>query len=358
MSPPTTTGGAHTVPRRPRAPTASTARADNAALADTLRELAARLELDDVEHAPRAYRRAADTIERAQRSVARLYESEGVAGLEALPGIGEHIAEALREQLETGRIARLERLRRATGVDVLGLLAVDGVGPKRLRTLWHALKVRTVADLEHAVAHHEVRDLPGFGARSEERLHDVLQLRRRGHPRIPLSRAARLAERLRADLANDPHVKDVCVAGSIRRRLSTVGDVDLVVASEDAGAVAGAFLDRAPIAGVHAKGPHRVSVTLESGVDVDLRIVEPEQFGAALLYFTGSRAHTIALRQLALAQRLRLNEYGLFRGKQKIAGRTEEEIYAALSLPFIAPEARLGGSEIRDALQSAREQGR
>jgi DNA polymerase (family 10) len=343
------------MPGRPRAPKASTARADNAALATLLRELAARLELDGIEHAPRAYRRAADTIEREQRSVAGLYAKEGLAGLDALPGIGEHIAETLREQLETGGIARLERLRRATGVDVLGLLDVDGVGPKRLRTLWQKLKVRNVADLEHAVAQKKVRGLPGFGARSEERLHDVLQLRRRGHPRMPLARASRIAERLRSDLERDPHVTDVRIAGSIRRAVPSVGDVDLVVASKDAEAVAEAFLDRVSTAAVHAKGPHRVSVTLESGPDVDLRIVEPEQFGAALLYFTGSRAHTIALRQLALAQGLRLNEYGLFRGKQAIAGTSEEEIYAALSLPFIAPEARLGGDEIRDALQSAHE---
>lgn len=340
--------------RKPRRSEVQNAQPDNAALAAALRELAARLELDDVEHAPRAYRRAADTIERERRPVARLFEDEGLAGLDALPGIGEHIAETLRELLETGRIARLERLRRSTGVDVMGLLGVDGIGPKRLRMLWQKLNVRSIADLEQAVAQKRVQGLPGFGPRSEERLHDVLELRRRGHERIALARAARIAEALRADLAKHPEVAAASVAGSVRRRVPTVGDIDLVVAASDAQAVAGAFLGRSGVASVHARGPQRVSVTLDSGIDVDLRIVPPDCLGSALLYFTGSRAHNIALRQLALAQGLRLNEYGLFRGKQKIAGETEEEIYAALSLPFMEPEARVGESEIHNALQAAR----
>jgi len=340
--------------RAPRRRDAPPAQPDNAALAAALRELAARLDLDGVEHAPRAYQRAADTIERERRPVARIFAEEGVAGLDALPGIGEHIAETLRELLETGHIERLERLRRATGVDVMGLLGVDGVGPKHLKTLWQKLKVRSVADLEHAVAQKRVQDLPGFGPRSEERLHDVLELRRRGHERVPLARAARIAEALREDLAKHPAVEAASVAGSVRRRLPTVGDIDLVVASSDAAAVAHAFLERPDVASAHARGPQRVSVTLDSGIDVDLRIVAPDCFGSALLYFTGSRPHNIALRQLALAQGLRLNEYGLFRGKQKIAGETEEEIYAALSLPFMQPEERMGESEIHAALQSAR----
>lgn len=344
--------------RGSREPATASDEFDNAALATQLRELAARLELDGVEHAPRAYRRAADTLERERRCVADLYSKEGVPGLLSLPGVGEHIAQTLRELLEDGSIARLDRLRRTTPVDVMGLLAVDGIGPKRLKTLWEELRVHSVEDLEHAVTQKSVQGLHGFGGRSEERLREALRLRRRGAEHLPLAEAAKIARRLCAALAKHPSVRDVRVAGSIRRGRSTVGDIDLVVASDDARTVADAFLGRPEIAGVYAKGPHRVSVALDSGADVDLRIVAPESFGSALLYFTGSRAHTIALRQLALAQGLHLNEYGLFRGKRRIAGETEEEIYAALSLPYMAPEARLGGSEIRDALQAARERAR
>jgi len=326
---------------------------DNASAARHLRELAARLELEGVEHSPRAYRRAADTVERERRSIAEIYSEEGAEGLQALPGIGSHIAGTLCELLDTGMIARLERMRRTMPVAVMSLLAIEGIGTKRLRTLWEELRVRTVEDLERAVAQNGVQGLPGFGALSEERLRQALWLRRRGVGRVPLRRATAIAERLRQELVKDPKVSRCSVAGSIRRGLSTAGDIDLVVASDDAPAVAKAFLARSEIAVVYAKGPQRVSVALESSIHVDLRIVPPSCFGSALLYFTGSRAHTVALRQLALAQGLRLNEYGLFRGKQRIAGKTEEEVYAALFLPYLQPEERLGGTEIRDALQKS-----
>ncbi len=331
---------------------------DNKAAAGQLRELAARFELEGAEHSPRAYRHAADTVERERRPIAKIYSEEGVRGLEELPGIGSHIASALCELFDTGAIARLERLRRTTPVAVMSLLAVDGIGPKRLKTLWEELHVRTVEDLEHAVTQKRVHGLPGFGTRSEERLRQTLRLRRRETARVPLRRAAAIAERLRQDLLKAPEVSCCSVAGSIRRGCPTVGDIDLVAVSDDAPAVAKALLAFDEIALVYAKGPNRVSVALESSIDVDLRIVPAECFGSALLYFTGSRAHTIALRQLARARGLRLNEYGLFRGKQRIAGKMEEEIYTALSLPYLPPEKRLGGTEIRDVLQKPLERAR
>jgi DNA polymerase (family 10) len=331
---------------------------DNTTAAYHLRELAARLEFEGIAHSPRAYRRAADTVERERRPIAEIYTQDGAVGLEALPGIGPHIASTLREFLDTGAIARLERLRRTTPVAVMSLLAIDGIGPKRLKTLWEELRVCTVEDLEHAVAQRSVQGLPGFGARSEERLAQTLRLRRRGAGRAPRLKAAAIAERLRQEFLKDSNVSRCSVAGSIRRGVSTVGDIDLVVESDDASAVAKAFLACPEIGLVYAKGPQRVSVALDSSLHVDLRIVPPECYGSALLYFTGSRAHTVALRQLALAQGLRLNEYGLFRGEQRIAGKTEEEVYAALSLPYLQPEERLGGTEIRDALREPLERAR
>lgn len=340
--------------RDPSGTSAAAATLDNTAAAGLLRELAARLELEGVPHSPRAYSRAADTLARERRCAAAIRAQEGARGLEALPGIGPQIARTLCELFDSGSIKRLERLRQKTPVDVMDLLAIDGIGPKRLKTLWEELRVRSVQDLEQAVAHRSVQALPGFGVRSEERLRQVLRLHKRGAKRVPLRRAAPIAERLRAELEKQPKVRRCSVAGSIRRGLPTVGDIDLVVASDDAPAVAEAFLARPDIALVYAKGPQRVSVALDSSIDVDLRIVPPACFGSALLYFTGSRPHTIALRRLALAQGLRLNEYGLFRGRQRIAGREEQEVYAALSLPYLQPQERLGGAEIRSALRAAR----
>lgn len=337
------------------AATAAASRPDNAALARALRELAARLDLDGVAHSPRAYRRAADTVERERESLAARYDREGEAGLEALRGIGPYIAKTLRELLETGTSRRLERLRRKAPVDVLGLLAIDGIGPKRLRTLWQHLHVATVKDLEHALDEGRVRALPGFGSASEERLRRVLRLHRDGVHRVPLREAAALADGLRRELEAHPSIERCVVAGSIRRRQDTVGDIDLVAVSDDAPAAAAALLARPDLDMVYSRGPQRVSVALASGIDVDLRIVPRESFGSALLYFTGSRAHTLALRQLALAQGLRLNEYGLYRGEARIAGQTEEEIYAALSLPYLDPTERRGSAEIHDALHRERE---
>ena len=330
------------------------ARPSNAALARELRELAARLDLDGTLHSPRAYRRAADVVERAPRPIAEIRAREGAAGLEALPGIGPHIARTLCERLDTGSIARLERLRRKTPVDVMGLLAIDGIGPKRLRTLWKELEVADVKDLQRAVHEGRVRDVAGFGRRSEARLRQALRLQETGRRRVPRREALPVAERLRRAIQSAPAVHRCEIAGSLRRGEEAVGDIDLVATSNDDTAAARALLARPEVAAVYSRGPRRVSVALESGIDVDLRVVPPECLGSALLYFTGSRAHTVALRRLALAQGLRLNEYGLFRGRKCIAAATEEAIYEALSLPYLPPEARVGGSEIRDALRERR----
>lgn len=326
---------------------------DKTWVADQLRELAARLDLEDDPHRPRAYRRAADTIQQLHRPIAEIREAEGVAGLDRLPGIGPHIARLVCELLDTGQARQLERLRKKAPVDVMGLLAVDGIGRKTLKLLWEELRVRTLDDLERALQDGRVQGLPGFGPRRAERLRQAVRIRRQGRSRIPRQEAAAIAERLRDAIASHPRVTECSVAGSLRRRLPTVGDIDLVAASDDPAAVAEGLLERSDVAHVYSRGPHRVSVRLEAGLDVDLRIVDAASYGSALLYFTGSRAHTLALRRLALAQGLRLNEYGLFRGKQRIAGATEREVYEALSLPYLPPEGREGALEIRDALRKA-----
>lgn len=328
-------------------------RGSNPWVARHLRELAVRLEIQGIAHRPRAYRRAAETIDELGRPLERIWKEEGTAGLEALRGIGPHIAEILVELFETGRLEDLAKLREKAPIDVDGLLAVDGIGAKTLRTLWEKLGVRSLEDLERVLDEGRVQELPGFGARREERLRRAVRIERRGSPRFELHRAARIAERLRDDLAGSKNVIRCDVAGSIRRREPTVGDIDLVVASEDPEAVAESVLGWEGVSTVYSRGPYRVSVRLDPGIDVDVRIVSPECYGSALLYFTGSRTHTVNLRRLALAQGLRLNEYGLFRDGHRIAGETEAEIYAALSLREIPPEERRGAAEIRDALRKA-----
>jgi DNA polymerase (family 10) len=168
---------------------------------------------------------------------------------------------------------------------------------------------------------------------------------------VPLAWAREIAERVREQLAGHPAVVQCIIAGSIRRGSESVGDIDLVAASDDPTAVAAWLLELPEIDAVYSRGPRRVSVRLQAGIDLDVHIVASECLGAGLLYFTGSRQHTLGLRQLALAQGLHLNEYGLFHGQRRLAGATEEDVYAALSLPYIPPEARIGASEIRAALR-------
>ncbi len=325
----------------------------NAWLAEQLRELSARLALDDAPHRSRAYRRAAETLEQLGRSAAEIHAREGTDGLDALPGIGSHIAAVIEALLETGKAPALERLRKRIPVEVTALLAVDGVGPKTLKVLWQELHVHDLDDLERALREHRVPTLPGFGPRREARLLDAVRIARHGRARTPREKAAPIAETLRAAIAAHPSAVACEIAGSLRRGLPAVGDIDLVAASTAPAALASVLLERPEVEHVYSRGPHRVSVRVAPGIDVDLRTVAPRSFGAALIYFTGNRAHTLALRRLALAEGYRLNEYGLFRGRQRIAGETEREIYAALSLPYVPPKQRKGEAEIRDALRKA-----
>jgi DNA polymerase (family 10) len=326
-------------------------RRTNEWLAERLLELAARLELAGTPHAAGAYRRAAESIEHLPTSVARIRETAGPQGLEQLPGIGSHIANTLCELIDAGRSSRLDRLSRQIPVDVMQLLAIDGIGIKAVEALWKHLAVRNIDDLTKALDADRVCELPRFGKRRAARLREAVRAYRGGPRRMPLAWAREIAMRLREQIARHPAVVECVIAGSIRRGCELVGDIDLVAASGDPEAVAACLLELPEVGAVHLRGPRRVSVRLQSGIDVDMRVVPRESFGAALLYFTGSRQHTLGLRRLALAQGLRLNEYGLFSGRSCLAAATEEEVYAALSLPYIPPEARVGGGEIRAALR-------
>jgi DNA polymerase (family 10) len=334
-------------------PKRGASRRDNAWIAEQLRELSARLALDDAPHRSRAYRRAAETLEQLARPAAEIWTNEGSQGLDELPGVGSHIAAVIGELIDSGQTRALERLRRKVPIEVMTLLAVDGIGPKTLKVLWQELRIRTLEELERALREKLVQGLPGFGPRREARLLEAVRIARRGNERMALEQAEPIAERLLDAISRHASFVDGSVAGSIRRGRADVGDIDLVVASTQPEAVAALLLEHPDVAYVYSHGPHRVSVRLTTGVDVDLRTVAPASFGAALLYFTGSRAHTLAMRRLALAQGFRLNEYGLFRGRARIAGETEREIYEALSVPFVPPEQRRGEAEIRDAMRKA-----
>jgi DNA polymerase (family 10) len=318
-------------------------------VAEALREMALFLEMDAVPFKPRAYEKAALAVEALDRPLHEIAAQEGQKGIDALPAIGKGIAERIVELLRTGSLTDLERLREKTPIDVRGLTAIEGVGPKLAKVLYDELGIRDVKALAAACRAGKVRELPHFGAKSEQKILEGITFLADTGGRQPLGRVLPLAREIERRLAKLPGVERAAVAGSIRRRKETIGDLDFLVAARDAKGVARAFATLPEVVHVYARGERKTLVRLANGMDADLRVVPPASFGAALAYFTGSKAHNVVLRGIAKRRGLKLNEYGLFRGERRIAGRSEEELYEALGLAFVPPELRENAGEIEAA---------
>lgn len=324
----------------------------NESLAALFRELAQLSALDEGSPSSfraRAYETAVEAISSYQGDLQALSERE----LTGLDGIGPSTAKKIREFFQTGSIAKLERLRREYPPDFLALARLPGLGPKTLRRLRSELGVQDLAGLRAALEARRVRELHGLGARLEEKLLQALGRQEAGErdERRPIAEAMPIAQELVAALAALPEVERVQCCGSLRRLRETVADVDLVVASPEPSAVREAFLKLPSLREVLASGDTRSSVLTATGLQVDLRVVAPAQFGAACQYFTGSKAHNIKLRQRALARGWLLNEYGLSEAATGVllASESEEAIYRALGLPLIPPPLREDRGEIEQA---------
>lgn len=295
----------------------------------------------------RAYRQAAQVVDTLPTPVAELIRT---GGLSEVPTIGPRIAEHIGEMLERGDFDEHERLAARVPAGVLPMLAVPGLGPKTTAALWKKLHVVGVAALEDACRSGRILDLPRMGRKRAESILEAIggHLAREG--RIPLHRAIAHAERFLDILRSVPGVVAAEAAGSVRRRRETVGDLDLLVATLDPDPVVRAFTKARDVATVLAKGPTRCTVRLKGGLQIDLRVVSPSSFGAALHYFTGSKTHNIALRTRAVRLGLKLNEYGVFdRRGRRLGGAREEDVFRAVGLPFIPAELREGAGEIEAA---------
>ncbi|MBI4519074.1 MAG: DNA polymerase/3'-5' exonuclease PolX [Deltaproteobacteria bacterium] len=321
----------------------------NAAVAKIMREIAALLDMEGVAFKPRAYEKVAYTIEALAEPLAATYQRGGLKALEQIPGVGKGIAERLEELLATGRLKYYDELHQKTPVDVAELTAIEGLGPKHVKALYEALGIRTVADLEAAARSGKIRTLPHFGEKSEQKILKGLEFLRGHSGRFALGEALPVLEGIQARLRQLAGVREVALAGSVRRRKETVGDGDILVVSSQPERVMDFFVAMPEVAHVHGHGPTKSSIKLETGMDVDLRVVPAASFGAALNYFTGSKDHNVALRRIAIERGLKLNEYGVFRGDKAIAGKSEAEVYAALGLPYIAPELRENSGEVEAA---------
>jgi DNA polymerase (family 10) len=297
----------------------------------------------------RAYESAAQAITAQANDLGQLTVKE----LQKIDGIGKSTAEKIRELIETGKVAKLEALRQKHPPAVVALLRIQGLGPKALQRLRAELGVQSIDDLRRVLAEHKLRTLKGFGEKSEEKLAQSLaRLEEQGAVgRTPISVALPLAERIVAHLASLPGVTHASTCGSLRRFSETIGDVDILVSAPDPEPVMEALCAMSFVDRVIGRGAAKTSVVTRRGTQVDLRVVAANQIGAALLYFTGSKGHNIKLRTRALARGWTLNEYALseIEGGRVVASETEEQIYAALGLPFIPPVLREDGGEIEAA---------
>jgi DNA polymerase (family 10) len=295
----------------------------------------------------RAYRNAARTIGGLSRGLADMVEAG--EDLTELPGVGEDLAGKIEEILETGGLAQLAEIEQRTPPELAELLKVSGLGPKRVKVLREELGITSLDELERAAKAGQIRQLRGFGEKIEASILKDLERVREDAGRTSLAVVEQVAEPLADYLRRIKGIDRVMVAGSYRRRQETVGDLDILATGDDGAEVIERFTQYEDVAEIVSQGETRSTVILRSGLQVDLRVVASESYGAALLYFTGSKAHNIKLRNMALDWGLKTNEYGVFEGQDRIAGEREEEIYALFGLPLIPPELREDRGEIEAA---------
>jgi len=323
----------------------------NVEIARLFNEIADFLEVkDENPFRIRAYRRAAQAVEGLADDIAAMAER---GALLEVPGIGKDLAAKIQEYLATGEIEYLAGLRREIPVGVIELMGIHGVGPKTAKLLYQQVGVDSVEKLEELAKAHKLGGLPGIKAKTEENILKGIAVWRGGRERMPLGTALVLAEAILGELRPLKEVHEIAAAGSLRRMKETVKDIDILVTSTKPARVMEVFIGLPNVAEVLAHGETKSSVRLRENIQVDLRVVEPDCFGAALQYFTGSKQHNIRVRELAQRKELKVSEYGVFNEKtnQRVAGRTEEEVYGAVGLPFIPPELREDGGEIEAALE-------
>lgn len=331
----------------------------NREMADTFETVADLLQLKGENiHRVLAYRHAADSLRELPRDVAA-YAREGT--LTDIPFIGDTLAEKITEMLETGKLQFYERLAAEVPPGVVHILRINGVGPKKAMLFYKELGIDTVEKLEKAARAGKLRDLAGMGAKSEQKIIEGIEALARQTDRQPLGFAQPQAQHILDFVMEQPGALKGAIAGSIRRARPTIGDVDLLVASHEAAPIMDAFVTMPSVARVLGHGPTKSSVELHNGLQVDLRVLEPARWGTALNYFTGSQAHNIKLREIALTKGFSLNEHAfrpadkngnLIEGAPETLCATEEEVYALLGLPYIPPELRENAGEIEAAMQN------
>jgi DNA polymerase (family X) len=299
----------------------------------------------------RAYEKITLVLENLPLDIETIYQQGGVSNI---PGVGAGIAKKIKEFLTTGKLEYYEKLKETIPTGVIELLDIPEVGPKTAKLLYEKLEVDNIEKLERAIKEHQIKDLPGMGEKSETNILRGIELYKRRKERFLLGRALPLAEEMVESLSQLKETNKISFAGSLRRKKETIGDIDILVTSQNPEKIMKTFTSLPQVREILAEGPTKSSIITKDDLHIDVRVVEPISFGAALQYFTGSKAHNIKLRELALKRGLKINEYGVFEVEfgNRIAGEKEEEVYQALNLPFIPPELREDRGEIEAAQEN------
>lgn len=319
---------------------------DNQELANIFYKIADILELKNVEWKPQAYRKAARSIESLTVSVDDIYKKNGINGLNDIPSVGIHIAKKIEEFIHKGKIQEYEKLKKEIPKGFYDLMEISGLGPKNIRKLYAKLNIKNISDLQKAIKNKKIENLFGFGQKTEEKFEQGIELFKKRKKRILLGDAYPLSQELISKIRDIKFVDKAEVAGSLRRKLETIGDFDILITTKNPGYVTDKFVELKDVKKVLAKGITKTSVLLKNDVQCDIRIIPEEKYGSALLYFTGNKEHNINLRKIAIKKGYKLSEYGLFKGNNVIASKTEKEIYNKLGFPYIDPELRENNDEL------------
>lgn len=318
----------------------------NIEIVQILEEIADLLEIKGVQYKPIAYRNAAETVKSFSEPIEDLNQHQ----LIKLPGIGKSIAKKIDEINKTGNLTYWEDLKKECPIDFESLLAVEGIGPKTVKLLYQSLKIKDLEDLEDMAKHREIRKLKGMNEKREAKILENIKYTKKVTRNL-LGNMLPLANEIKNDLKKLDKVVEVEIAGSIRRRKETIGDIDILVITDGPQEIMESFISMDNVDRVIAKGPTKSTVRLKENVSSDLREVPEKSFGSALLYFTGSKEVNVELRKLSIKKGFKLNEYGLFKGDKMIAGKTEEEIFHKLKMDYLEPELRENRADVEAALK-------
>ena len=323
----------------------------NQVLSKIFREMAVFLEIKGVAFKPQAYEKVSEVLENLEEDVKDIYKNGDLKALENIPGVGASIAEHIEEYIKTGHIKNYEKLKKELPVDIECLRSVEGVGPKTILLLYKKLKIKNLEKLEEAAKAGKIRKIKGLGEKTEQKILKGIEFVKSSGGRLILGYAVPIAKTLLEKIRSLPGVELAEFGGSLRRRQETIGDLDFIAFSDNPTEIINKFLKFPEIKHVYTKGEYRALVRLDIDMDADISVVSPKSFGAAMIAWTGNKHHNIAIRAIAEKKGWLLNDYGLWKNKQLLASKTEEEVYQKLGMDWIPPEIRNDSGEIKAALE-------